>query len=47
VPKYAKKALLHKNGFIVDAVEIDRSWSEKELRDKCEVLFAGKLQGTG
>ncbi len=47
VPKYAKKALLHENGFVVDAVEIDRSWSEKELREKCEVLFASKLKGIG
>jgi hypothetical protein len=46
VPKYAKKVELHKNGYIMDAVEIDRNWSEKELREKIEASFADKLKGT-
>ncbi|CAB4013454.1 Hypothetical predicted protein [Paramuricea clavata] len=45
VPKYAKKVELHKNGMIMDAVEIDRNWSEKELREKIEALLADKLKG--
>lgn len=46
VPKFATKLELHKNGMILDAVEIDRNWSEKQLIEKLEALFAHKLNGT-
>ena len=46
VPKYATKVELHKNGMILDAVEIDRGWSEKQLIEALENLFAHKLNGT-
>lgn len=46
VPKYAKKLELHKNGMILDVVEIDRNWCEKQLIEKLEALFANKLNGT-
>ena len=43
VPKYAVKAELHKKGFIMDLVPIDRSWNESQMRAKIEELFANVL----
>ena len=39
VPKYKKKVELHKQGFILDSVPIERCWSEVELRGKIQTIF--------
>lgn len=47
VPKYGKKSELHRTGFIMDAVEVDKNWSEEELRNRLGTIFANKLNGVG
>ena len=46
VPKFATKLELHKKWNDLDAVQIHRNWSEKQLIEKLEALFAQKLSGT-
>lgn len=43
VPKYKKKSDLHKQGLIVDSVPIERSWTEKELKEQIQSIFEKKL----
>ena len=47
VPKYAAKADLHKRGFIMDMVPIERSWSESKIRDKIIEVFENVLRVKG
>ena len=47
VPKYGKKSEMHRTGYIMDAVLIDKSWSEQELRNRLATIFADKLKSTG
>lgn len=44
VPKYQKKADLHKQGLILDSVGIERFWTENELRNKMQMIFEDKLR---
>ena len=47
VTKYGKKSELHRRGFIMDAVEVDKNWSEEELRNRLGTMFGNKLNGVG
>ena len=47
VPKYGKKSEMHRTGYIMDAVLIDKNWSEQELRNSLATIFADKLKSTG
>ena len=42
VPKYGKKSEMYRTGYIMDAVEIDRNWSEQEMRTRLATIFADK-----
>ena len=47
VPKYKKKAELHEKNFIVDSLQVERWWSESQLRNRIRTIFENKLLSRG
>ena len=44
VPKYKRKSELHKHGYILDSVPIERCWSESHLIERIWAVFENKLK---